>query len=108
MSLVLLAILMAAVTYPSRAVPMLAPGLERLPPRVFAFLRLVGPGALAALAAVNTAVVVDSARRPELQVGVAWPAVAVCLAVTAWRHSLLLGICIAVAIAALSRAAGLA
>ncbi len=31
--LVLLAVLMAAVTYPSRAVPLLAPWIERLPHR---------------------------------------------------------------------------
>ena len=42
--LVVLALLMAAVTYPSRAVPLLAPAFERLPVRALEYLRLVGPG----------------------------------------------------------------
>ncbi|HEX8940089.1 MAG TPA: AzlD domain-containing protein [Candidatus Limnocylindrales bacterium] len=108
LDLVLLAALMAAVTYPSRAVPLLAPGLERLPPRAFAYLRLVGPGALAALAAVNVAVVTDAARHGSLHVGVEWLAVGACLAVVALRRNLFLGLCLAVAIAAGSRALGLA
>ncbi len=99
---------MAAVTYPSRALPLLAPGLERLPPRAFAYLRLVGPAALAALAAVNTAVVVDAARHPSLHVGVEWLAVAGCLAVVALRRNLFLGLCLAVVIAGGTRALGLA
>ena len=45
--LVLLAVLMGAVTYPSRALPLLAPGIERLPPRALLYLRLVGPTVLA-------------------------------------------------------------
>ena len=108
LNLVVLALLMAAVTYPSRAVPLLAPALDRLPARVFDYLRLVGPGALAALAAVNAVVVVDAARHPSLHVGIEWPAVALCLAISAWRRSLLLGIAAAVLLAAASRALGLA
>ena len=49
---VVLAVLMGAVTYPSRALPLLAPGLERLPAPVFAYLRLVAPAVLAAIGAV--------------------------------------------------------
>ena len=51
--LVGLAFLMAAVTYPTRAIPLLAPGIERLPPRALLYLRLVGPAVLSSLAAVR-------------------------------------------------------
>ena len=49
--LIVLALLMAAVTYPSRAVPLLAPAFERLPVRALEYLRLVGPAVLGAIAA---------------------------------------------------------
>ena len=55
--LIPLAVLMGLVTYPFRAVPLLAPGFERLPERARLYLRLVGPSVLAALAAVNTMVI---------------------------------------------------
>ena len=54
--LIVLWLLMWAVTYPSRAVPMLAPGIERLPSRALLYLRLVGPAVLAAIAASQTLV----------------------------------------------------
>ena len=41
--LVGLALLMGLVTYPSRALPLLAPGIERLPAAAIEYLRLVGP-----------------------------------------------------------------
>jgi len=104
LGLVGLALLMAAVTYPSRAVPLLAPGIERLPPIVLAYLRLVGPAILAALAATNTILLVDSAGRPSFHVGIEWLAVGVGVALVAWRRNLLLGIAAAVAIAAVFRA----
>jgi branched-subunit amino acid transport protein len=104
LGLVGLALLMAAVTYPSRAVPLLAPGVERLPPIALAYLRLVGPAILAALAATNTILLVDSAGRPSFHVGIAWLAVGVGVALVAWRRNLLLGIAAAVAIAAVFRA----
>ena len=63
--LVPLAILMGLATYPFRAVPLLAPGMHRLPARVRLYLRLVGPSVLAALAAVDTMVVIDAARHPS-------------------------------------------
>ena len=44
--IVVLWVLMWAVTYPSRAIPLLTPGLERLPPRALLYLRLVGPAVL--------------------------------------------------------------
>jgi branched-subunit amino acid transport protein len=106
LGLVGLALLMAAVTYPSRALPLLAPGIERLPPVVLAYLRLVGPAILAALAATNTVLLVDTAGRPSFHVGIEWLAVGVGVALVAWRHNLLLGIAAAVAIAAVFRAIG--
>jgi branched-subunit amino acid transport protein len=109
--LVLLAVLMAAVTYPWRAGPLLAAHFGRLPAPALSYLRLVGPAVLAALAAVNTMVVVDmtdAARHPSLQVGIEWLAVAACTALVAWRRNLLLGIVTAVALVAAVRLGGLA
>ncbi len=107
--LVGLAVLMALVTYPSRAIPLLAPGFDRLPPRALAYLRLVGPAVLAAIAAsqifVNPA---GGGHGPTFHVGVEWLAVGVCVLSVAWRRSLLLGIVLAVLIVAGARALGLA
>ena len=106
--LVGLALLMGLVTYPSRALPLLAPGIERLPARALEFLRLVGPSVLAALAAVNTMIVVDASGRPAFHVGIEWIAVAVCAALTAWRRNLLIGLVVAVVVVGVARALGLA
>lgn len=105
--LVGLALLMLAVTYPTRAMPLLLPVVDRLPAGVLEYLRLVGPAVLAALAAVNTLIVVDEARRASIHVGIEWLSVIVCVAIVAWRRNLLLGLAAAVAVAALARAAGL-
>jgi branched-subunit amino acid transport protein len=107
-TLVGLAILMGAVTYPSRAVPMLAPGLDRLPSVAFRYLRLVGPAVLGALAAVNTVVATDADRHGNFHVGIEWLAVGLCIALVAWRKNLFLGLVGAVALAAVSRALNLA
>jgi branched-subunit amino acid transport protein len=106
--LVLLAVLMFAVTYPTRALGLLTPGLDRLPKQAFDYLQLVGPAVLAAIAAVNVIVVTDDAGTPAVHVGVEWLAVLACLAITAWRKNLLLGLVAAVALVALARATGLA
>ena len=106
--LVLLAVLMFAVTYPTRALGLLTPGLERLPRRAFDYLQLVGPAVLTAIAAVNVMVVTDEAGTPAFHVGVEWLAVLACLAITAWRKNLLLGLVVAVALVAIARATGLA
>jgi len=104
-----LAILMGLVTYPSRAIPLLAPGFDRLPPRALEYLRLVGPAVLASIAAsqifVNPAA---DGSGPSFHIGVEWLAVAVCVVSVAWRRSLLLGIILAVLIVAGARALGLA
>ncbi|MBA2299827.1 MAG: AzlD domain-containing protein [Chloroflexi bacterium] len=106
--LVLLAVLMFAATYPSRAVGLLTPGLDRLPKQAFDYLQLVGPAVLSAIAAVNVMVVTDEAGTPSFHVGVEWLAVLSCLAITAWRKNLLLGLVVAVGLVALARATGLA
>jgi branched-subunit amino acid transport protein len=106
--LVGLALLMGAATYPSRALPLLAPGVDRLPPIALAYLRLVGPAVLGALAAVNTAIVVDEAGRGHVHVGIEWLAVAVGVAIVAWRRNLFLGLGAAVVLAATARALSLA
>jgi branched-subunit amino acid transport protein len=106
--LVPLALLMGLATYPFRAIPLLAPGFQRLPARVQLYLRLVGPAILAALAAVDTMIVVDAARHPSFHVGPEWLAVGLCIAVVASRRSLLIGLVLAAALIAILRAVGLA
>ncbi len=106
--LVGLAVLMFAVTYPARAIPLLASRFERLPPRALEYLRLVGPAVLGAIAAAEVLIGVGADGRPTLQVG--WEAVAVvaCAALVAWRRNLALGLFVAVALIALLRATGIA
>ena len=106
--LVVLAVLMFAVTYPSRALGLLTPGLDRLPRVALDYLQLVGPAILAAIAAVEVMVQVDDAGGPSLQVGIEWVGVLACLAVTAWRKNLLYGLLAAVVIVAGARAFGVA
>jgi branched-subunit amino acid transport protein len=106
--LVGLAVLMAAATYPFRAIPLLAPGMHRLPTRVRAYIQLVGPAVLASLAAVNVMVVVDAARHPSFHVGIEWLAVGVSIVLVALRRGLLVGLIAAAVIAAAVRAVGLA
>jgi branched-subunit amino acid transport protein len=110
--LIPLAILMGLVTYPSRAIPLLVSHFGRLPAPALAYLRLVGPAVLAALAAVNTIVVVqtdpDGPRVPTFHVGIEWLAVVSCLVIVAWRKNLLLGIVAAVVLVAVARFARLA
>lgn len=105
--LVLLAVLMAAVTYPSRAIPLLLPGFDRLPRLVDEYLRLIGPGVLAALAAVNVLVVVGSDGSTRLEAGIELVAVLLCMGIVAWRRSLLPGLLVAIALVAGARWLGL-
>jgi len=106
--LVFLALLMGIVTYPSRALPLLAPGIERLPPAALEYLRLVGPAVLAALAIVNVTVVKDPTGGHAFHVGIEWLAIAACGALTAWRRNLFLGLIGAVLLVAVARAIGIA
>ena len=105
--LVLLALLLGAVTYPSRALPMLAPGIERLPAKALLYLRLVGPAVLASLAAANTLVVGGQDGPRSIHVGIELAGVLACIAIVAWRRNLFLGLLAAVGIVAVARFAGL-
>lgn len=105
-ALIPLAILMGLATYPSRALPLLVPGMNRLPARVRLYLRLVGPSVLAALAAVNVMVSLDPERHASFHVGLEWVAVALCIAVVAWRKNLFVGLILAAALTAVLRALG--
>ncbi len=107
--LVGLALLMGLVTYPSRALPLLVPGIERLPAWALEYLRLVGPAVLAAIGAVNVIVFVDAGTgRPEFHVGIEWLAILVCIALVAWRRNLLIGLVAAVGLVAVARFVGVA
>jgi branched-subunit amino acid transport protein len=103
LGLIGLALLMGAVTYPSRALPLLIPGIDRLPPAVREYLRLIGPATLAALAAVNALVVVGSDGRATIHAGIEALAVCLCMGVVAWRRSLLPGLAAAVLLVAGAR-----
>jgi branched-subunit amino acid transport protein len=104
--LVPLAVVMWAVTYPSRAVGLLAPGIDRLPRAALDYLQLVGPAVLGAIATVNTLFPIPGST--SVSVGIAWLAVAACIGIVAWRRSLFLGLLGAVLIAVAGRAAGFA
>jgi branched-subunit amino acid transport protein len=106
--LVWLALFMGLATYPWRALPLLAPGMHRLPERVQEYLRLVGPAILASLAAVAVMVEIDEARNPSFHVGIEWLAVGASVVLVAARRGLLLGLLAGAAIAALARASGMA
>jgi branched-subunit amino acid transport protein len=103
--LVFLALLMGALTYPWRAIPLLAPGFDRLPALTVEYLRLVGPAVLAALAAVSILVVTEASGAYRLQLGIELAAVIVGVAVVRWRRNLFLGILAAVLIVAIVRLA---
>lgn len=102
-ALVPLALLMGLVTYPARALPLLVPGMQRLPARVQLYLRLVGPAVLAALAAVNVMVSVGADRHPSFHIGSEWLAVALCVGVVVWRKNLFLGLLAAVLLLTVAR-----
>jgi branched-subunit amino acid transport protein len=107
-ALVPLAALMGLVTYATRAIPLLAPGLDRLPAVARLYTRLVAPAILAALAASSTVVRTDASGRPFLHVGAEWIAVGLCIAFVAWRRNLLVGLVLAAGLMAALRALGIA
>jgi branched-subunit amino acid transport protein len=107
-ALVPLALLMALVTYPARAIPLLAPGVDRLPAAARLYTRLVAPAILASLAAVSVAVRTDATGHPAFHLGAEWLAVGLCIAVVAWRRNLLLGLVLAAALMTALRAVGVA
>ena len=103
-NLVGLALLMAAVTYPFRAIPLFAPTRDRLPPVVQRYLRLVGPAILAALAAGNTAFAEDAEGHNTIHLGIEWIAVALAVVLIAWRGNVFVGILAAVVMVVVGRA----
>jgi branched-subunit amino acid transport protein len=105
--LVWLAVLMFAVTYPARAVPLLVPRFENLPPRALEYLRLVGPAVLGAIAASEVLLGEGADGQPALTLGPEVVAVVACAAVVAWRRNLALGLLVAVVLIAAVRAAGI-
>lgn len=100
-----LAVLMLVATYPSRALPLLVPHLDRLPGWTRSYLRLVGPAVLASLAATSTLVVTTADAR-GLHVGVVTLGVLACVALVARTRNLLIGLAAAAALVALGRAFG--
>ena len=104
--LVGLALLMAAVTYPARAVPLLVPAFERLPPRALEYLRLVGPAVLGAIAASQVLLVTGADGHPAFHVGIDALAVLACAALVAWRKNLFVGLLVAIVLTAGARAVG--
>ncbi len=104
LGLIPLAFLMWLCTYPSRALPMLAPGIERLPQWAVAYLRLAGPASLAALAAVNCLLTSDST--PRLLIGIEPVAVGLCVLVVARTRLLFPAVLAAVVLVAVARAFG--
>lgn len=106
--LVLLAVLMFAVTYPSRALGLLTPGLERLPKPALDYLQLVGPAVLTAIAAVEAFVTTDAEGTTSFGIDIVAVGVLACLLITWWRKNLLLGLLAAVVIVAGARAIGVA
>jgi branched-subunit amino acid transport protein len=100
-----LAILMALATYPFRALPLIVPGVDRLPRLAVLYLRLVGPAILASLAATSVALTETSTGGFGLHPGIEWAAVALSAALVAWRRNPLIGVAAAVALTVLGRAA---
>jgi len=108
LALVPLALLMWAVTYPSRALPLFAPHLERLPHWLRNYLRLIAPAVLSALAATNAFVLVTGGHHARLDIGLNALGVFVCIALAAWRRNLFIGLVGAVAFVGIAHACGLA
>jgi branched-subunit amino acid transport protein len=106
--LVWLAAMMALVTYPGRALPLLVPDVQRMPLAMQRYLRLVAPAVLAGLASVSLTLSSTATGATTFQIGPEWLSVAVCLVMVRWRRSLLLGLVFAAGLLALLRATGLA
>lgn len=97
--LVPLAILGGLGTYAARALPMMLPGVDRLPPIVLEYLRLIGPAVLGAIAAASVFV-----HDRAFVLGPEAVAVLVGAAVGRWRGSLLLGMVVSVLVVLILRA----
>lgn len=94
--IVLLAALMGIVTYGTRVIPFLVP-IDRLPPRPAAYLRLMGPASMAAVAAVAVASPLAGSA-PGSTPEVVWLASGLCVVIVALRKSLAWGVAGALAV----------
>ena len=97
--LVPLAVLGGLGTYAARALPMLVPGADRLPPVVLEYLRLIGPAVLGAIAAVSVFI-----QDGAFAVGPDAVAVLAGAGVGRWRGNLLLGMVVSVLVVLTLRA----
>ena len=97
--LVPLAILGGIGTYAARAAPLLVSGADRLPAPVLAYLRLIGPAVLGAIAAANVFVADASLRVGPEAVSVVLGAL-----IGRWRDSLLVGMVASVIVVIIVRA----
>ena len=97
--LVPLAILGAVGTYAARALPLLVPGIDRLPPLLLEYLRLIGPAVLGAIAAASVFV-----HDGTIAVGPEAVAVIAGASVSRWRGNLLLGMVVSVLVVQMLRA----
>jgi len=86
-------------TYAARALPMLVPGIDRLPPIFLEYLRLIGPAVLGAIAATSVFV-----QRGAFTIGPEAVAVFAGAAVGRWRGNLLLGMVVSVLVVLALRA----
>ena len=86
-------------TYAARALPMLAPGVDRLPPIFLEYLRLIGPAVLGAIAAASVFV-----QGGAFTIGPEAVAVFAGAAVGRWRGNLLLGMVVSVLVVLALRA----
>lgn len=96
--LIPLALLGGIGTYAARALPMLVPGADRLPPVVLEYLRLIGPAVLGAIAATSV-----FAQGGTFAVGPEAVAVFAGAAVGRWRSNLLLGMVVSVLVVLMLR-----
>lgn len=86
-------------TYAARALPMLVPGIDRLPPIFLEYLRLIGPAVLGAIAATSVFV-----QGGAFTIGPEAVAVFAGAAVGRWRGNLLLGMVVSVLVVLALRA----
>ena len=105
--LVLLAVLMGAVTYPSRALPMLAPGIERLPPARSSTCASSGRRCWRrSPPRRRSSTRTTRACRRSSSDPRSW-ACSLCMAIVWWRRNLFLGLLAGVVLVALLRVAGI-
>ena len=86
-NLVVLAVLMFAVTYPTRALGLLTPGLDRLPTLGVRLPPARRPGRPGGAGGGRVMVRTDERGATSFHIGIEWVAVLTCLAIVAWRRN---------------------